>query len=199
MASNMKSASANAYVEVCGQKCVFSDEDSTESEAKCKLPKMSTTYSNANFGIESEDQDLNSGKHFGTNDKASMAFDGNNGNSAEDSSANCHVGMEFREGFVGMISQVKFFMANILDKSIFAENLKFEGSSDGATYETLFTVDKKIHEGWNYHSWPEAAQYPTFRYYRFAGTTAGSCRINEIKFRGVETIKSTDPDHNCEA
>jgi hypothetical protein len=38
---------------------------------------------------------------------------------------------------------------------VLADNLAFEGSADGETYENLFTVDENVHEGWNYHAWED--------------------------------------------
>jgi hypothetical protein len=37
----------------------------------------------------------------------------------------CNFGMEFREGNLAMISQVKFFMGDINDKAIFENLTKF--------------------------------------------------------------------------
>lgn len=54
-----------------------------------------------------------------------------------------------------------------------------------------------MHEGWNYYSWALPADYPRFRYYRFYGSVAGSCKVNEIKFIGVETIDDTNPAYDC--
>ena len=72
--------------------------------------------------------------------------------SNSDNNANCFVGMKFRPGFVGLLSQVKYFMNNI-NKATYSGNLKFQGSNDMSTWTDLFTVDDNIHEGWNYHSW----------------------------------------------
>jgi hypothetical protein len=57
--------------------------------------------------------DLNSGKYFGTADNNAVPFDNNLLINPVDSNANCHFGMEFKEGYIAMISQVKFFMGNI--------------------------------------------------------------------------------------
>jgi len=67
----------------------------------------------------------------------------------------CYQGMEFRENFVGMLSQAKYFMGDILDKYTYAGFLKFEASNDNSTWTTLFTADVNIHEGWNYFTWDE--------------------------------------------
>jgi len=47
---------------------------------------------------------LSSGVYFGSNDKAASAFDGNLLNNAGDDSADCHIGMSFKENHVGLIS-----------------------------------------------------------------------------------------------
>lgn len=74
--------------------------------------------------------------------------------------------MKFSEGFVGIISQVKFFM-DVQFTSHWSGITHFQGSNDGTTYETLFTMDDNVHSGWNYYTWDEPANYPKFRFYRF--------------------------------
>jgi hypothetical protein len=49
-------------------------------------------------------------------------------------------------------------------------------------------MDEKMHSGWNYFKWEDAADYPKYRYYRFYARTNGGCEINEIIFTGVSTI-----------
>ena len=65
---------------------------------------------------------------------------------------NCRIGWEFKEGHVGMISQVKWFMQNF-NKDRMVGRTKFQGSLDGSTWTTLFTLDQNIHDGWNYYNW----------------------------------------------
>jgi hypothetical protein len=74
-------------------------------------------------------------------------------------------------------------------KTNFVGKLAFQGSNDGSTYDTIFTVGNEIHEGWNYYSYRE--NNLKYRYYKFQGNGVGSCRIGEMKFRGVETIADT--------
>jgi hypothetical protein len=47
LASIIKSNSTKNYVSVCEQPCVFSEVDSSSTVTKCKLPQVSTIYSNA--------------------------------------------------------------------------------------------------------------------------------------------------------
>jgi len=54
-------------------------------------------------------------------------------------------------------------------KAELVDTTTFEGSNDGTTYTTLFTVDENLHTGWNYYKWEDAADYPKYRFYRFAG------------------------------
>jgi len=67
------------------------------------------------------------------------------------------------------------------------DNLIFQGSMDNTTFTDIFNVDENVHEGWNYKSW-EKGSYPKYRFYRFQGNESKICRMNEIKFTGVETI-----------
>jgi hypothetical protein len=91
-------------ISVCDEECVIDEDSSDSSTVKCKLPKLSTVYSNENFGIETESEDLDSGKFFGTADDIERAFDGSLLVTPTDSNEECILGMSFKENHVGMIS-----------------------------------------------------------------------------------------------
>jgi hypothetical protein len=78
----------------------------------------------------------------------------------------------------------------------FVGKLSFQGSMDNVTYTKIFTVGEEIHEGWNYYTYPSGSELK-YRYYRFYGTSAGSCVVGEIKLRGFEVIDSTSNQHVC--
>jgi hypothetical protein len=116
---------------------------------------MSTIYSNEQFGIEVQKEDLKFRRTFGNLQDISMPFDDQLllqaiGKSGE---TNCQFGGSFKENHVGMISQVKYFLPEIEDKTIYVDKLKFQASSDNSTWVDLFTPDENIHEGWNYYKW----------------------------------------------
>ena len=110
---------------MCGNKCVYSDSDSSATEAKCILPSLSTSKSITSFGIQTAGP-LYSKKYFGTASQEEIAklFDKNNANFITDTSKPCHVGMEFREGYVGVLSKARFFLDTIADKGLY-ENTTF--------------------------------------------------------------------------
>jgi hypothetical protein len=95
-------------VTVCGEECVLDEAASTSAKAVCKLPGLSTIYSNENFAIATESQDLDSGKFFGTQSDNSIPFDGNLLVPPVDSSFSeggfCSIGMAFKPNHVGMLS-----------------------------------------------------------------------------------------------
>ena len=96
---------------------------------------------------------LRSGVPFGTLTNNSAAFDNvlvvNVTEGAQVNGA-CHIGMAYKAGHVGMLQQVKWFIGEIWDKTIYAGEVKFQGSNDGTTYTDIFTMDENVHEGWNY-------------------------------------------------
>jgi hypothetical protein len=100
---------------MCGNNCTYSDVDSTSSEIQCKMPSLSTSKSIASFKIQ-KDQVLNSKKYFATNKTGGVEklFDKENMNYYYDDAGNCHAGMEFREGYVAVLSKVRFFIGNNL-------------------------------------------------------------------------------------
>lgn len=102
LASLMRDFPSSYNISVCENICQYSETDSSNTAVGCILPSVSTSYSNVNFNITGETV-LNSGKYFGSSSTAdhSVVFDGNNLNTLDDSSNDCHVGMQFRDGYVG--------------------------------------------------------------------------------------------------
>jgi len=47
----LKQDPSKNFVKVCGEKCEINTNSSTGSKAVCTLPKISTVYSNQNFGV----------------------------------------------------------------------------------------------------------------------------------------------------
>jgi hypothetical protein len=112
--SNMlKSNPKFNYISVCDEVCEFNETASSSASAKCRVPLLSTIYSNEQFAIATETEDLDSGVYFGTADNVSGAFDGIMTNTPVDSSTECSLGIQFKENHVGMISQVKYFMRDM--------------------------------------------------------------------------------------
>jgi hypothetical protein len=73
----LKNDSVNNFIAVCDEKCDFVKNLSDSSKAVCSLPKMSTVYSNENFKIETEKEDLRFRKIFGNlkHNSNMMVFD----------------------------------------------------------------------------------------------------------------------------
>jgi len=193
ISSKMNSQAKNNNIKVCGEPCMFS-ENSSPGMTTCRVPAIGTTYSNREYGIEVEDEDMKTGNYFGSNADYMKAFDDELGVGSGDNSANCEIGMEFNQGFVGLLGQVKFFLNNV-DLAKFDGQLVFQGDN-GQGWKDLFTTDGNVHEGWNYKMFEESVR-PAYRRYRFFGKAAGSCDIKEIKFSGVKAIQSNSPSHNC--
>ena len=104
LASMFKHDSTSNYISICDEPCIFNEGASTSSITKCKVPAISTIYSNENFGIATESEDLDSGVYFGTAEDVSVAFDGAVLITPIDTNQECSLGMSFKEGHVGMIS-----------------------------------------------------------------------------------------------
>lgn len=151
------------------------------------MPKISTVYSNDKFKIETITEDLKFVKTFGNPLDFHLAFDDKlpTGPSVSSSASECFIGGQFKTDHVGMISQVRYLMPNIQDKSLFVDKLKFQGSADGKSWEDLFAADENIHEGWNYYEWEKSADYPKYRFYRLYNADKSGCIVNEMKLTGV--------------
>lgn len=167
---------------------------------RCRLPPMSTVYSNANYNIETESEDLKPRTFFGNVVDAKAAFDGVLTVQTTNSASTCEIGAGFKADHVAMLSQVKFFMTDIDNLALYNGLLKFQGSNDNATSTTwtdLYTADENIHEGWNYVDLNETGTMPKYRFYRIYASTTTGCLVNEIKFTGVETVDNSDVTYSC--
>lgn len=202
LSSLLKQNATQNNIKVCDEVCTFLETNSTSDMAKCKLAKLSTVYSDSTFNISQVSEDLKTGLPFGTLTDNLVPFDGTlvlKPTEGAQVDGGCHIGIGFKEGHVGLISQVKWFLGDISDKTVYSGEAKLQGSNDGTTYTDLFTMDENVHEGWNYFKWEDASSYPRYRFYRFYGTKAGSCIINEIKATGVETVDSPEANKACSA
>ena len=185
---------------MCEKKCEYNDVTSAIGQVACKLPAIPTTYSNQQFNIGVESNSLNSGVYFGTPSTSDLAkaFDESVFTRVDTSDRNCVLGMQFKEGYVGSISQAKYFINYITNRDQYENNLAFEGSQDGETYTEIFKVDAAVHEGWNYVDFEEGS-YPQYRFYRMRGLggTNGPCRLHEITLTGTEVILSDTEEFEC--
>lgn len=113
LASMLKQFPDKNHIKVCGDICEFDEAESTSQVAKCKVPSQSTIYSNENFEIKHMLPSLNSGNIFGTHSNYELIFDGSITQNPADTFGACHAGMEFKEGHVGMLSQMKYYISGI--------------------------------------------------------------------------------------
>jgi len=133
LSSLLKSKPEYNYIKICEKKCAVVAADSVSGTTVCKVPSVSTTYSNQNFKIEVPSESLNSGVYFGNwEEKAKLAFDNQIITKYESNSKVCHFGMVFKKGYVGMLEQVKYFLKEIPNRASFVDNLHFQGSLDGS-------------------------------------------------------------------
>ena len=49
-----------------------------------------------------------------------------------------------------MLRQVKWFFKDLQDKTLFTDEVVFQGSNDNSTWSDIFTMDENVHDGWNY-------------------------------------------------
>ena len=62
----------------------------------------------------------------------------------------------------------------------------------------MHIADENIHEGWNYVEFNETlGSLPKYRFYRIYSSTSTGCLINEIKFKGIETVDNIDSIYSC--
>lgn len=113
LTSVLQNNGTSNYISVCDEKCDLQLTDSSSSVAKCKLPGLSTIYSNTNFNISEESDNLKATSYFGTSNDYLLAFDDKLPITPASSSSTCNLGMVFKEGHVGVLTQVKYFINEI--------------------------------------------------------------------------------------
>lgn len=95
----------NNYITVCDEKCEFVKDLSDASKAVCKLPKVSTVYSNSAFKIETPHDDLRFRKTFGNLVNTELVFDNHlTVTPSISGQRECFVGGSFKANHVGMLS-----------------------------------------------------------------------------------------------
>ena len=169
-------------VSFCGNPCALREDLSDSAFAICELAPLATTYSVETFQI-TESQVL---KETIFPDGSESLHDDDHKVDYTQTSSGCEFGMTFKEGHVAVLDEAKVFINFMTDKSVFVDNLIFEGSNDGwETFEDIHTFSDEIHEGWNYIYFRDWDTKPSFSSYRFHGIAAGACRVTEFKLTGV--------------
>ena len=72
----IKHDSSLDYFSICDEKCIIDETLYSASFATCKVPAISNIYSNVNFKISTESENLKAGNLFGTVADFELAFDG---------------------------------------------------------------------------------------------------------------------------
>ena len=186
------------YIDVCGNRCEIDSTSSNADSATCKLPYVSTAYSASNFEIVTQGM-IHDGTWTGTasdEELAKLIDQKNMIDMIDETSTDCYFQIQYKENHVGVLDEVKFFVNQLIDKSPFDGNFKFQGSDDGVTFDDLWLINKSVHEGWNSLDFEEDSR-PSYNIYRFQGATAGSCRVGEVRLHGVESIDSDADSHQC--
>jgi hypothetical protein len=189
-----------ATIRVCGKECTLREDLSTASEAHCELPSIQTIGSRAWFSL-AEDAPIVGPTITESGDWGGIAFDGENLPGPTGSGANCYIGTEFTDGFVGYITELRFFMDYYTSREARVGHLKFQGSylpfdDSNLAIEDIVVVDEEIHEGWNYYDLSDNPR--AYTYYRMFNDQAAGCNhIGEIKLMGQEVIDSTADTHDC--
>ena len=167
LTASLTSSEINS-IDVCGNPCVIDTEASDASQTTCTLPYLATAYSTSTFEIVTEGM-VHDGTWSGTATDAELAklIDGRNMIDMEDSSNGCYFQVQYKENYVAVLDEVKFFVNKLVNKTPFVGNLVFQGSDDGVNFTDLWTIDMSVHEGWNTKEFEE--DRPSFNIYRFAG------------------------------
>jgi hypothetical protein len=123
LASQLKHNPEENFVSVCGKKCEYDDAASSDSIAACRVPPVSTLYSDTTFGIQSSRALY--GFVTGSSGQIDKAFDKDLSTINEDYAANCYVAVEFKTGHVGVLDKVKYYLPSKVGKDAYTDFLVF--------------------------------------------------------------------------
>jgi len=197
-----------ASIKVCGKECAFDLTNSDASTAACDVPFIDTLTSIAQFTNAEvgrlQGTTLESASGMGT-----LAFDGKNLPSLSSTEANCYIGMEFESdsttSFVGKLEELRFYMDHFVEKALYKNNLKFQGSSDGfvSDINDILTVGEELHEGWMYYKLSNTdldidIREPKYQSYRLFNTQSYGCdKLGEIHIIGQKIIDGSGSTQDC--
>jgi hypothetical protein len=106
-------------VEICGSTCVLNADLSNGDFAVCDVPALATSHSAEQFTIT--ESDVLYGTIF---PEGSVLYDDEFISPHIDRVNNCHFGMTFKEGHVGVLDEAKVFLNFIENTWVYQENLK---------------------------------------------------------------------------
>jgi hypothetical protein len=124
-------------------------------------------------------------------------FDGNLYNFNADGTGDCHTTMTFKPDHLATLTKMRVYLPGEKAKSLYIGKLSFEGSNDGVTFDSLYTVDQEARSGWNYQEW--STDMPAYNVYRFKGEGSGSCQISEVELFGIESMDDDQDTTTCQA
>jgi hypothetical protein len=185
-------------VTVCEKPCEMDMAASTESKFSCKVPAISTVLSDEEFKINVESILKGDRLIYGgmSHEMAKRTQDGDILPSISGAEEECFIGIAFPTGYVGVVSEISFFLDEFKRDSI-VDNLSIEGCYDEeGDCEPLVEVSLEAHEGWNYYDFYDG-MLPMFPYYRLYSWDRGCNNIGEVRFFGNEVIESFEESHEC--
>ena len=137
--------------------------------------------------------------------KSGLGNDGSNATNAWDnsestsyspgsSSTSCYVRFDFGDSHMTEVHMVKFLTVQGSSSTQNYNGLQFESSSDGSTFQTLYTISTNgAVRGWN-HWYSTEGSRPSARYYRFYHpSNYQACQLAEVKFYGIDFHQDTTP------
>jgi len=131
--------SESTYIDICGNKCVLDEEQSTTDNVVCSVPPLMTTYSAAQYSL-GEEKALKGTIISSNADETEQAklFDGDNVVFYNDDTASgCYTGIQLKELHVGVLTEAKFYIGSIGSYEPYANKVTFQGSDDGSTYTDI--------------------------------------------------------------
>lgn len=134
-------------LEVCGNVCIPNSK-SDPTKVVCDLPALASVYSANTYKI-TQSGVLNGSWTASVPSQIENVKDGNWQSEFTDPVSNCFIEMAFPDGQVGILDSSKILINSVpADKKPFINTLKLQGW-DGAVYQTIWTADGEIHDGWN--------------------------------------------------
>ena len=181
----------DATISVCGNEITELDASSDANTVYARAPAFVNSHSQSTYNLVPASVISGTVVSTGATD-AELIFDGAS-NTKSSATGSVTAGIDFGTGFVGEISQVKYFMGKMTDKPTnCVGKVILQTSDDGAAWTDVHTADMYLKRGWNNYTSSVSS-----RFYRFSVDNYSACPLTEVELYGVILGDSASTSESC--
>ena len=188
-------------ISVCGNPCELDHDKSNAQQAVCTVASLSTTYSVAEYDIQSPHiltGNFTSQLDWETDEEIKKVYDGKPTTRYGNTASDCYLQLELKDEHVGVLDSAKIFINDLnTNKTPFNGNLVLQGNDggEGSEWVDIWAIDASVHDGWNQKEFE--SDKPAYHIYRWKGSATGACVLGEVQFIGYELVQEDSDTKSC--